>query len=120
MWFPTGLLRSRTLENYQPPTGTPRALVLEEADYDRAGRMVQGRRGTGKQVVVSDYDAAGRLYKTTLDPVSAPGTAVFRNPGAYLGTTTTGGVADNPVRVEAETATATGVVINSTPAAHVE
>ncbi len=76
-WFPTGLPRSRTLENFQPPTGPARPLVLEEVDYDPAGHVIQARHGTGATIVGSRYDAAGRLYETVLDPTSWPATGIF-------------------------------------------
>ena len=71
------------------------AVPVRALRYDLAGNVVGINSPAGDLSI--EYDDRGLLVSSS-------------NPGAYLGTTTTGGVADNPVRVEAESAAASGVV----------
>ncbi|MBO9521157.1 MAG: Ig-like domain repeat protein [Nocardioidaceae bacterium] len=59
---------TETLEDYADPDGTTRDVVLEQRAYDGAGQVVSTTSGSGLRTVIQNWNAAGRLASTVLDP----------------------------------------------------
>ncbi|WP_328645689.1 DUF6531 domain-containing protein [Amycolatopsis sp. NBC_00348] len=126
-YYGDGLLWKATLENYRPPTGPARDVVLDERTYDPAGNVSLDVTAGGRKTA-SSYDAAGYVSESTVDPDALKRKATFVRDGAGNVTRMSATGAADPSRVETtdytyapdgqvsreDTTAASGLILSST------